>query len=102
MNVGVLNRGGIEAFHPYGDLMDDRQGHESPELAALATWPRAAEAQVVSVEVRGARAEVVIETKPPHSDGHWVYCIRRQDGWHEAVSGNGPTVGWDDPAVIEW
>ncbi len=82
--------------------VDDRQGHASPEMAALATWSQAAEAQVVSIEVRGDRAELVIKTFPPHPDGYWVYCIRRHDGWHETVSGNGPIVGWDDPGVIEW
>jgi hypothetical protein len=82
--------------------VDDRQGHVSPKVAALATWPQAAEAQVVSIEVRGDRAELVIKTFPPHPDGYWVYCIRRHDGWHETVSGNGPIVGWDDPGVIEW
>ncbi len=80
----------------------DRPGHESPELAALATFPRTSKPGVVSVEVHGDRAEVVITTQPPHPDGCWVYCIRRVDGWHETVSGNGPTVGWDDPELIEW
>ena len=66
--------------------VDAPLGHESPELAALATWSQAAEVQVVSVEVRGDRAEVVTQTKPPLPDGYWTYCVRRQDGWHETVS----------------
>jgi len=82
--------------------VDDRQGHASPELAALATLSQAAEAQVVSIEVRGDRAELVIKTIPSHPDGYWVYCIRRHGRWHETVSGNGPTIGWDEPRVIEW
>lgn len=82
--------------------VDAPLGHESPELAALATWSQAAEVQVVSVEVRGDRAEVVTQTRPPLPDGYWTYCVRRQDGWHETVSGNGPTKDWHDPAIIEW
>ena len=77
-------------------------GFESPEEAALATWANSPEAhaRIVSVDVRGDRAEVVIDTDPSYPD--YVYCQRRVDGWHEAVSGNGPTDAWDDPSVIAW
>jgi len=54
----------------------------------------------VSVDVRGDRAEVVLDTDP--SLPYWVYCVRSEDGWHETVTGNGPTVGWDDPNEIQW
>ena len=77
-------------------------GFASPEEAALATWadsPRA-HAWVVAVDIRGDRAEVIIDTEPSYRD--YVYCQRRRDGWCEVVSGNGPTVGWDDPSFIQW
>jgi len=71
-----------------------------PEDAALAGWPEAARARVVSVEVRGDRAEVVIDTDSPYPC--WIYCQRSDDGWHVTVGGNGPCVGWDDPTEIQW
>jgi hypothetical protein len=77
-------------------------GFESPEAAALATWKStpSARARVVAVDVRGDRAEVVIDTDPSHPD--WVYCVRRDGRWFEVVSGNGPSIGWDDPYYLEW
>ena len=42
----------------------------------------------------------VIEVEPNYP--YWVYCVRRDGRWREIVSGNGPTVGWDDPNVIDW
>ncbi len=39
------------------------------QLAALATFPQTSMPGVVSVEVHGDRAEVVITTQPPHPDG---------------------------------
>ena len=33
---------------------------------------------------------------------YWVYCVEREGRRHEAVSGNGPTIGWDDPSLIDW
>jgi hypothetical protein len=77
-------------------------GHASPEEAALAGWASApaARARVLSVDVRGDRAEVIVDTERSYPD--WVYCVRRGDGWYETVSGNGPCVGWDDPTAIEW
>ena len=76
--------------------------HLTPERAALATWEsaRAAQPRVVSITARGDRAEVVIEAEPDYCD--WVYCVRDHDGWRSVVSGNGPTIGWDDPAHIHW
>ena len=75
-------------------------GFESPQEAALNGWPGSAKAHAVSVDVRGDRAEVVIDTDPSYQ--YWVYCVRRDDGWHEGVSGNGPTINWDDPSVYSW
>jgi len=74
--------------------------YPSPEEAALAGWPDSAKVHVVSVEVRGDRAEVLLDTDPSYP--YWVYCAKTRDGWRETVSGNGPTVGWDDPARIQW
>jgi hypothetical protein len=75
---------------------------DSPEAAALANWPAAAEPRVVSVTFAGDRAEVVIEVDPEYRYRDWVYCIRRDGRWVETVSGNGPTIGWDDPTAIQW
>jgi hypothetical protein len=75
--------------------------YDSPEEAALADWPDAARVRVVSVDVRGDRAEVVLDTDPSYP--YWVYCVRNTDGrWREAAGGNGPTIGWDDPSFIQW
>ena len=76
--------------------------HGSPEVAALAGWrdTQSAEPHVVSVDIRGHRAQVVIDTNPSHRD--YVYCIEREGQWREVLSGNGPCVGWDDPEQIEW
>lgn len=60
----------------------------------------AAHPRVVSVDVQGNRAEVVIDTKP--SDLDYVYYVRRDGQWFEVVSGNGPTTGWDDPGALDW
>lgn len=76
--------------------------HLTPERAALASWESArfAHPRAVSITVRGNRAEVVIESEPEYRD--WVYCVRDDDGWRWVVTGNGPTVGWDDPTQIHW
>ena len=50
--------------------------------------------------VAGDRAEVAL-TVNGHSD-YWMYFQRDRDGWQERVSGNGPTIGWEDPSLIEW
>jgi len=75
---------------------------DSPEGAALAGWREAQSANplVVRVDIRGHRAEVVIDTTPSYLD--YVYCIERDGRWREVVSGNGPCVGWDDPDKMEW
>lgn len=76
---------------------------DTPEEAALAGWRGAAgvTVQVESVEVRGDRAEVILDfCQPGHRD--FVYCVQRNGRWTETVSGNGPTVGWDDPEQIHW
>jgi hypothetical protein len=82
------------------------KGFASPEEAALASWQGtpAANARVRSVTVRGARAEVVVETDQSNR-GYldYVYCIQGEAGrWREVVSGNGPTVRWDDPDEYTW
>jgi hypothetical protein len=77
-------------------------GFDSPEAAALATWAStpSAHARVVSVDIRGDRAEVVIDTDPSHPD--WVYCVRRDGRWVDVLSGCGPSSGWDDPDILDW
>ncbi len=76
------------------------EGRDTPQAAALASWAavRGAEPSVVEVTVRGDRAEVVLEVAPGYR--YWVYCHRHEGDWHEGSSGNGPTVGWDDPEQI--
>ena len=75
---------------------------DMPEAAALAGWSQtsAALARVAQVTVRGRRAEVVLDLEP--TDREWVDCVRGEHGWREAVSGNGPTVEWDDPDADNW
>lgn len=80
--------------------MDSVEGFGSPDEAAVAGWPEAAGVHVVSVTVAGNRAEVVLNTEPEYR--YWVYCVKRNGRWEEAVSGSGPTEGWDDPATVEW
>jgi len=69
--------------------------YDSPEEAALAGWSStpSARARVVSVDVVGDRAEVVIATDDDQDHGDWVYCVRRDGLWREVVSGNGPSSG---------
>jgi hypothetical protein len=85
-----------------GDSGADSAVHLTPEQAALSSWEpaRSTSPRVVSITARGDRAEVVIETEDEYRD--WVYCVRDEAGWRWVVSGNGPTVGWDDPAYIHW
>jgi hypothetical protein len=73
---------------------------DRPENAALAGWPAAAQARIISVEIRGNRAEVVLDTDPHYP--YWVYCRRSDAGWRITVDGNAPCVGWDDPTTIHW
>lgn len=78
-------------------------GHfATPQQAALAAWHDVANAnaRVVDTTIRGDRAEVVLEVEPNYR--YWTYCVHEGQGWREAASGNGPTVGWDDPNVIHW
>ena len=70
------------------------------ERLALGDWPPDADAHVVSVTISGNRGEVVLLVNGDH--GYWVYFLRGDEGWCETVSGNGPTSGWDDPALIRW
>jgi hypothetical protein len=77
-------------------------GFDTPEAAALDSWPPAACARITSTTVRGDRAEIVLELDPSYRYEYWVYCIRRQGRWFEGSSANGPTIGWDDPDVIGW
>jgi hypothetical protein len=73
---------------------------ESPEEAALAGWPDASGVRVVSTSVVENRAEVVLDTDPDYR--YWVYCVKRHGRWHESVSGNAATEGWEDPTILDW
>ncbi len=73
---------------------------DTPEDAALADWPAGSRVRVVSLEVRGDRAEVVLDIDPHYP--YWVYCIRTEGRWRTTVDGNSPCVGWDDPDEIHW
>jgi hypothetical protein len=70
------------------------------EEIALAEWPEQAAARVRSVTVNGDRAEVALSVNGNYD--YWAYYQRDDNGWQEAVSGRGPTTGWDDPTAIEW
>ncbi|MBW3537377.1 MAG: hypothetical protein KY395_06375 [Actinobacteria bacterium] len=65
---------------------------DTPEEAALAAWRGVAGAtvHVESVDVRDDRTEVILDVAA-HRD--FVYCVRRNGRWSEAVPGNGPTIG---------
>jgi hypothetical protein len=68
----------------------------------MATWASTSGVQPVvkEVTVSGPRAEVVLDLGQVFDD--WVYCIRREDGWHVTIDGNAPCDGWDDPTTIVW
>ncbi|HEV2070079.1 MAG TPA: hypothetical protein VGR26_09825 [Acidimicrobiales bacterium] len=73
---------------------------DTPEDAALAPWRGpGATVHVRNVDVRDHRAEVILDVAAYRD---FVYCVRRNGRWREAVSGNGPTIGWDDPQRIQW
>jgi hypothetical protein len=67
---------------------------------ATSGWPTAAHVRVVSVDVRGNRAEIVLDTDPHYP--YWVYCVQSGGRWRTTVDGNGPCTGWDDPEQIQW
>ncbi|WP_072913067.1 hypothetical protein [Geodermatophilus obscurus] len=79
------------------DEPDDRR---TLERRALTEWPEQAGAQVRSVAVAGDRAEVTLTVNGHHD--YWVYYRRGRVGREERVSGNGPTLGWEDPSAIGW
>jgi hypothetical protein len=79
------------------DEPDDRR---TLERLARAQWPEQAGVQVRSVVTAGDRAEVTL-TVNGHYD-YWVYYQRDGDGWEERMSGNAPTIGWEEPSAIEW
>jgi hypothetical protein len=54
----------------------------------------------VSASVVGDRAEVVVNVEPDYP--YWIYCVQRGGHSAEDVSGNGPSIGWADPDVIDW
>lgn len=67
---------------------------------ALAEWPQAAAARVVSVAVVGNRAEVALVVNDSYE--YWAYFQRDDQGWLGTVEGNSPTCGWEDPNAIQW
>lgn len=77
--------------------MGEREIYATPELAALSGWRATpgARPRVARVEVRGSRAEVVLELENGYLE--WVYCDREPDGWSESGSGNAPSIGWEEP-----
>jgi hypothetical protein len=81
---------------------NEPESFDTPEAAALAGWEATSRTtpRVISVDIRGDRAEVLIEEGASHPD--YVYCYRVANGWHEATSGNGPSKGWDDPTYLIW
>jgi hypothetical protein len=80
----------------------DAQGEDRRilERLALDDWSPKAGAQVVSVSVAEARAEVALLVNGDY--GYWMYFLRGDQGWYETESGNGPTIDWDDPTFIQW
>ena len=82
--------------------MSSPRDFSTPEEAALAGWSRTTGVtpRVVSVDVRGDRAEVQLAVGPDYPD--FVYVVRDGAGWTEVASGDGPTIGWDDPHQLHW
>ena len=70
------------------------------ERLALAEWPEPAGARVIAVTVAGNRAQVVLSVNGDYE--HWTYFQRDERGWQETVSGNAPTVDWNEPGTIRW
>lgn len=64
------------------------------ERLALAEYSEAAAARVISITVRGKRAEVALLVNGDYE--YWEYFQRDQQGWHETSSSSGPFVDWDD------
>lgn len=86
---------------PYSVSVTDLEaGYETPEEVALADCPPSSGAHIVSVDIRGDRAQVLLDFDPSYE--YWVYCVCVEGRWHEAVSGNAPTPAWDDPNEIDW
>jgi hypothetical protein len=78
----------------------DADDQRTLERLALATWSENADARVVAVTVVGDRAEVALLVADDYE--YWVYFQRQAQSWHETVSGNGPTTGWENPSVMPW
>lgn len=91
---------GVEARSYHLTVADSENGYDTPHEVALADWPPASHVRIVSVDIRGDRAEVLLDMDPTYA--YWVYCIRVDGRWYESVSGNAPTNGWDDPNEIDW
>lgn len=85
-------------MEPQGGLDDAER--LSLELLALAQWPEAAAARVVSVTVAGDRAEVAQVVNGGYE--YWAYFVRDEQGWLEAGDGNGPNIDWDQSSAHEW
>lgn len=83
-------------------LVPDQDACDSPDQVALRGWAGspAADPRVTQVTVAGNRAEVIIEVADGYPD--YVYCVLTDGGWVETTSGNGPTVGWQDPSLYGW
>jgi hypothetical protein len=78
----------------------DDDDQRTLERLALAEWSERAGARVVSVTVAENRAEVALLVNGEYE--YWTYFQRDGHGWHETVSGVGPTAEWDDPSTIQW
>jgi hypothetical protein len=57
-------------------------GHDSPEAAALASYPASAGAHVVRIElIDDSHVEVIIDMKPSHPMR--VHCTHREGHWYD-------------------
>ncbi len=91
---------GHTACHtPHVRRADEPDDRRTLERLALAEWPAPAGVQVRSMTVAGDRAEVTLTVNGHHD--YWVHYQRDRDGWEEKVSGNGPTLGWENASAIE-
>src|SRR5690242_703535 len=70
------------------------------EQLALAEWSGSAEAELVSVNIEGDRAEVGLLVNGGYE--YWTYYLRQEGAWRETVTGNGQVAGWNDPTSIRW
>ena len=81
------------------ELRGPREPEPTPEAAALQEWEGVpgVEVRVRWIQTRGDRAEVTLEIDGQRDE--YVYCVQREDGWHEVATSDTPRPGWDDSCI---